>query len=519
MTNCSQCGSENREGARFCRKCGQVLGELTPIEIEVRFDSSDPLVSTAEENSKLQKEEIVEVPLTDTLADNLGELPDPKTEIGAELTGQSQDIEKEDIPRLHLSLVDEEEPDTFPGIPVSEGGNNVELEPIESTEASTTLDQRLSVADPILSSPLSKGDLLQNRYRIVEILSQNDEPAVYVVEDLLLCWNCAHIQVSLDETYCENCGAAMDQKVRAGIREIVLSSETPEIAEGVFEDCGSFYRVEPQVDPLEDGQKPAIQLAVGYQSDAGEVREVDEDSILILNLAALCETRNAPLLGFFAIADGIGGHDAGEIASRAVVHSLASSVMVQIFAPEVAGNALSLGEIENRFKEAVLVANQAVLDIRAKTETDMGSTLTAVLVHDTQAIIVNIGDSRTYLMRSGKLSQITEDHSLVAKMLAQNIIQPEEIYTHEQKGVIYRSLGDKSELALDDSIFEVTLDLGDRLLLCCDGLWEMVRDDLIEDTLLEFYDPKMACDKLVKLANLAGGDDNISVIVVEFRSL
>ncbi len=519
MIICSQCGSENREGAHFCRKCGQILGGHTPIEIEVPIDSSDPLGSPAEDDREYQKEGIVEEPPTDKRVDNIGELPHPKTETVADQTDQSKNFEKEDSARLHLSSKDEEEPDTFPGIPASETGDNVELPSIEDTEFSSTLDQRLSVAEPIENSRLSDGDLLQNRYRIVEILSQSDEPAVYVAEDLLLCWNCDQIQVSIDETYCEACGAAMDQKVRVVVREIVLSSETPEIDEGVFEEGGTFYLVELQDDPLEKTQEPAIQLEVGYQSDAGEAREVNEDSILILNLAALCESRNVPLLGFFALADGIGGHDAGEIASRAVLQSLASSIMEHIYAPEVAGNTLSLKEKMNCFKEAVLVANQAVLDIRAKTETDMGSTLTAVLIHDTQAVIVNIGDSRTYMMRSGKLSQITEDHSLVAKMVAQNVIQPEEIYTHEQKGVIYRSLGDKPELALDDSIFEVTLNLGDRLLLCCDGLWEMVRDDIIEDTLLEFYDPKMACDKLVKLANLAGGDDNISVIVVEIRSL
>jgi serine/threonine protein phosphatase PrpC len=506
MIACSQCGNENREEASFCRYCGQVLGEPAPSEIETSLVSSAPPEPDAEEERILQKGDASEEPMAGAEEDKSGELPHLKTAIDAEPPAPVQDIEEVHVPQLPLLAKDE-------------GGDTTPSVPIESTAASTTLDQRLSGADFVEGSPMSKGDLLQNRYRVVEILSQDDAPTVYEVEDILLCWNCAYVQASLDETFCENCGAAMDQKVRVRIREVVLSSETPEMVEGVFEEGGRLYQVETQDELPESDQTPAIQFAVGYQSDAGELREVDEDSVLILHLAALCEMGNAPLLGLFAVADGIGGHDAGEIASQAVVHSLAASVMEHIFTPEVAENALSLEELKTRFKEAVLVANQAVLDIRAETEADLGSTLTAVLVRDTQAIIVNIGDSRTYLMRAGNLSQITEDHSMVAKMVAQNIIQPEEIYTHEQKGVIYRSLGDKSELTIDDSIFELTLDVGDRLFLCCDGLWEMVNDNLIEDTLLEYYDPQAACDRLIEMANLAGGEDNISVIVVNVQAL
>lgn len=467
MVACSQCGSENREEALFCHHCGQQVGAPTPPEFKEQFK---PHVSDAEEDGFHQQENM---PLP------MGDIAEP-----------------------------------LPSPEISEG----EMDSLSPGSASANLDLRLSGAEPIEGFSLSAGALLQNRYRIVEILPQEGEPAIYITEDLLLCWNCANVQVSPDETYCENCGAAMDQKERVEIREVVLSSETPEIAEGVFEEGGSFYQLVPQEESPENDKSPAIQFAVGYRSDAGEVREVDEDSILILQLAALCKLRNKPLLGFFAVADGIGGHDAGEIASQAVVQSLAAGVMERIFAPEATGNALPLEELKNRLRKVILSANRAVLDIRAETEADMGSTLTAVLVRDTQAIIVNIGDSRTYLMRLGNLTQITEDHSMVAKMVAQGIIQPEEIYTHEQKGVIYRSLGDKPELELDDSIFELVLEPGDRLVLCCDGLWEMVRDEIIADTLLEYYDSQSACDRLVKLANLVGGDDNISVIVVEIRS-
>jgi serine/threonine protein phosphatase PrpC len=120
-------------------------------------------------------------------------------------------------------------------------------------------------------------------------------------------------------------------------------------------------------------------------------------------------------------------------------------------------------------------------------------------------------------MRNGELSQITRDHSMIAKLVEQGLLPPDAVYTHEQKGVIYRSLGDRSNLEVD--IFQLELEVGDRLLLCSDGLWDMVRDPYIEDTLLQYYDPQQACEHLVESANLAGGEDNISVVVVDIQSL
>jgi serine/threonine protein phosphatase PrpC len=117
-------------------------------------------------------------------------------------------------------------------------------------------------------------------------------------------------------------------------------------------------------------------------------------------------------------------------------------------------------------------------------------------------------------MRGGTLQQVTQDHSVVANLVAAGLAQPEEVYNHERKNVIYRSLGDKPELKIDT--FAFTLQPGDRLLLCCDGLWEMVHDSLIEDTLLQYPEhPQPACEALIKLANSAGGDDNISAIIID----
>jgi serine/threonine protein phosphatase PrpC len=144
----------------------------------------------------------------------------------------------------------------------------------------------------------------------------------------------------------------------------------------------------------------------------------------------------------------------------------------------------------------------------------MGTTITASLVIDTTAYVVNVGDSRTYLYREGEgLSQITKDHSLVARLVETEQIEPDDVYTHPQRNQIYRCVGNRGGIDVD--WFTVTVRRGDRLLLCSDGLWEMVRDAMIEQIMGSKATVAVVSERLVRAALQGGGTDNISAVVAE----
>ena len=146
----------------------------------------------------------------------------------------------------------------------------------------------------------------------------------------------------------------------------------------------------------------------------------------------------------------------------------------------------------------------------------MSTTITLAVIRDGYAVIANVGDSRAYRWNADGLQQISVDHSLVQSLVEAGELEPDQIYTHPQRNIIYRALGDRSRTEVDT--FPLELVPGDRLILCSDGLWEMTRDDGIEETMLRELDPQVACDMLVELANMAGGTDNISIIIVEITT-
>jgi serine/threonine protein phosphatase PrpC len=172
--------------------------------------------------------------------------------------------------------------------------------------------------------------------------------------------------------------------------------------------------------------------------------------------------------------------------------------------------------IEDQLRTAIQEANKAIFQYgdRKSSARGLGSTVTAALVRNDQAYIANVGDSRTYLFRDNHLQKLTEDHSLVAKLVESKQITDEEVYTHPQRNLIYRSLG-AGHRNVEVDIFHEVLRPGDKLLLCSDGLWEMVHHQDLEELLKEQSNPQVLCDKLITLANMNGGEDNITAIIVD----
>ena len=226
----------------------------------------------------------------------------------------------------------------------------------------------------------------------------------------------------------------------------------------------------------------------GSRTDIGCLRDHNEDSLVV----------TPPL---FAVADGMGGHAAGEVASEIAVRVLSE------LAPEHPD-----GEALGR---AIEEANRAVIQAahEGRGRQGMGTTMTAAMLEGERLVIAQVGDSRAYLLHQGKLQQLTRDHSLMADMIEAGQLTPEEARTHPQRSVITRALG--SDAHLHPDIYEINVETGDRLLVCSDGLSGMVFDDQIESTLRRVQDPQRCASQLVNEAIAAGGHDNVTVIVAD----
>jgi serine/threonine protein phosphatase PrpC len=229
-----------------------------------------------------------------------------------------------------------------------------------------------------------------------------------------------------------------------------------------------------------------MRVVVGVATDIGRVRERNEDSYLV----------EPPL---YAVADGMGGARGGAVASS-----------------------LALDRLEEQFRsgkgslaELIRSANRAVFErsISDRKVSGMGTTLTAATVDDEGAHLGHVGDSRAYLLRAGALRQLTDDHTLVNRMVKAGEITPQEAGTHPHRNVLTRSVGTEPEVDVD--VEDVPLIDGDRLLLCSDGLTGMVTEAQIRAILEATPDPQDAADRLIKAANRAGGIDNTTVVILD----
>jgi protein phosphatase len=266
-------------------------------------------------------------------------------------------------------------------------------------------------------------------------------------------------------------------------------------------------------------------LAAG-RTDPGRVRESNEDHFLIAELARtlrVCETslpqpENQYGRGrghIFLVADGMGGHQAGEVASALGVEVVGDYVLhlLKRFSNLQAGD--EQGVLRD-FKEALRQADARIVEEAAQHPdfAGMGTTLTLAFVSGWRLFVFHAGDSRCYLFRGGQLRQVTADDTVAATLARYGVIKPEEVGHHRLRHVVTNVLGrGTAEVRVE----RVGLQAGDVLLLCSDGLTEMLPDDRIAAVLESEADPRGACERLVSEANQAGGKDNITAVVARFE--
>ena len=258
--------------------------------------------------------------------------------------------------------------------------------------------------------------------------------------------------------------------------------------------------------------RPALALEVGFQLDPGIRRKLkpNEDSVSVRQeiMPSTSFSSSPRPFTLLVVADGMGGQGHGQEASQLAVRSLTEYIESSIHSTQQVPKSLAL-----LLQAGVQHANRAVYERNQQQHTVMGTTMTAVLVAETTAYVAHVGDSRLYGYRASTgLVQMTQDHSLVALLVAAGSIAPEDIYTYPGRNQIYRSLGGEASVDIDS--FAISLAADDILLLCSDGLWEMVRDSQIAAILTATpAEPAATTHALIQAALAGGGADNISAII------
>ena len=248
-------------------------------------------------------------------------------------------------------------------------------------------------------------------------------------------------------------------------------------------------------------------LASG-RTEVGCVRKHNEDNFLL-----------EPELGLFVVADGLGGHAAGEVASQIVVEKIGDFISQTAERDRTwpVEYEADLSYDGNRLKGALLLADQGILDdIRGNPEREsMGSTVVACLVQGDRVTLVHVGDSRAYLLNSSGIQQVTRDHSWVAEQVANGILTADEARHHPFRNVITQALGNGGDL--DVAVQEIQVKELDRILLCSDGLSGMIQDRAIWEIVEQASDVEAATAKLIDTAMANGGEDNITVVIIAFE--
>ncbi|MGB7340924.1 MAG: protein phosphatase 2C domain-containing protein [Phototrophicaceae bacterium] len=251
---------------------------------------------------------------------------------------------------------------------------------------------------------------------------------------------------------------------------------------------------------------------VGAMTNMGIVRSNNEDSIYSF-FTKLEDTDTVPSFGIFIVADGAGGQLNGEVASALTMRTVAKQLINKIYVPLLNNediNELDRPTISDVITEAIQESDRLVRE----QVPDGGCTCTVAVITGNIVNIGHVGDSRLYMIHGSHIEQITRDHSIVARLMEIGDIDASEAKSHPQRSVLYRGVGMGREENIDVDIMRKRLKTGDQLLICSDGLWEMVDDADIQDIINQSKIPQDACRALITKANLNGGHDNISVVIV-----
>ncbi len=269
-------------------------------------------------------------------------------------------------------------------------------------------------------------------------------------------------------------------------------------------------------DAIQEIRRPtSYDLRVGRLSDVGQLRQINEDSLLTLEAGLIHRSISSPI-GLYVVADGMGGQAAGDAASGLAVHTLAQQAADSLMLPTLNTTPTQI-DIDAWLRDAIAQANTAVYQQRMAADNNMGTTLVMAVVANGEAHVAHLGDSRAYLIHQADIKQITVDHSLVQRLIDTKQLTPEEAKSYPQRNVIYKNLGDRPTVEPD--IQRVPLQSGDRLLLCSDGLSGYVDDQKIHQLVVTAHSPQDACRKLIDAANDNGGPDNITAIIIQLETL
>lgn len=238
-------------------------------------------------------------------------------------------------------------------------------------------------------------------------------------------------------------------------------------------------------------------MEFGFKTDTGKIRNINQDAFFVM-----------PDERIFLVADGVGGHNDGELASRTVMADIAEYVKEHPLSQDADDAA-----VKEYFGSLIDLANTHVFSMaRRNTPGGMATTLVALFLGRKKAYAANVGDSRLYLVRDGSIRQITEDHTYVNNLIKEGIITKEQAQTHPDKNMITRAIGAEAKVRPD--YFDFEIQKGDVFVLCTDGLYNEVSDQELCETLISAKDMRTVCSSLVEKANSRGGADNITVVSV-----